>query len=480
MNELRMAFDRSLRRFDAAGRLHVDICNISKANVCPYYGREIMGGAMNGGDLKLDPDRIYNLYRDPAELQRSLPTWNNIQLLIKHIGVSADMPQSDSVVGSTGTDAHFSDPYLCNSLVVWTAEAIDLVNAEEQRELSCGYQYFCDLTPGEADGLPFDGTMRNIVGNHVALVKEGRAGPDVLVADSKPESRPVSKLTSKKALLVRGALIVAARPLIAADHAIDYQAVLGDVTAANFAEMKPKIIERITADTKGKLKSGVSLSSLSLALDAMEGEEEEGEDCMEEDEDLDATDEDPDKDKEAKDKAAKDKAAKDKAAKDKSAKDAAAKDKRARDEAERREREGMDAETEDEASEREDREEAEDRARDGLPKSGAAMDKMIGDAVTRGVTRERIRMERIAEAKDLVRPHVGTITGDSGEAILRVALDSAGVKLAGGEGFNTLKTMVGLLRQPDTSAGPTRYVGDSATGEDPIAAMFGDAKLIKA
>ena len=48
-----VAFDRgSARSYDAEGRLHVHTTNISKANVCPYIGREIP----NSEALGLDPD----------------------------------------------------------------------------------------------------------------------------------------------------------------------------------------------------------------------------------------------------------------------------------------------------------------------------------------------------------------------------------------------------------------------------------------
>lgn len=40
------------------------------------------------------------------------------------------------------------------------------------------------MTPGVHEGQPYDGVMRDIVGNHVALVIEGRAGSDVVVGDS--------------------------------------------------------------------------------------------------------------------------------------------------------------------------------------------------------------------------------------------------------------------------------------------------------
>jgi hypothetical protein len=188
-----LAIDRSVRSYDAFGRLHVRVANLSKANVCPYYGWEIPGWQ----DLGLDRDRIYKLYRDPQELAKAAPTSDNMQLMIRHIGVSADEPQKESVAGSTGTDGAFVAPYLQNSLVVWDQDAIDLIEAEEQRELSCGYAYRPDMTPGAVEFTAYDGVMRDIVFNHVALVREGRAGPDVLVGDAKPETE-MFKLKPRK------------------------------------------------------------------------------------------------------------------------------------------------------------------------------------------------------------------------------------------------------------------------------------------
>jgi hypothetical protein len=38
MPTMKLAFDRSARRIDADGRLHVDRAHISKAALNPYYG----------------------------------------------------------------------------------------------------------------------------------------------------------------------------------------------------------------------------------------------------------------------------------------------------------------------------------------------------------------------------------------------------------------------------------------------------------
>ncbi|QCE35649.1 DUF2213 domain-containing protein [Acetobacteraceae bacterium] len=177
-----MAHDRigSVRFEDDHGIMRVATSPISKANVCPYYGREIPKHT----ELGLDKEKIYNLYRHPDELKKGADTFNGIPLLKEHLPVNASSPPTNSVVGSVGSSATFSDPYLTNSLSVWDEEAIKKIKDNSQRELSCGYDYDADMTPGKTPtGDKYDGVMRNIRGNHVALVPEGRAGKDVLVQD---------------------------------------------------------------------------------------------------------------------------------------------------------------------------------------------------------------------------------------------------------------------------------------------------------
>lgn len=190
-----IAMDRATQRsIDADGRLHVATTPISKANVCEYQGNEIP----DGDKLGLDPNRKYKLYRDPDELKKGAKTFNNVPLLSEHVPVSADDPKHELVIGSTGTDAEFKDPYLMNSLVFWDKSAIDEIQAADKdpdegaRELSCAYRYSADMTPGKTpDGESYDGVMRDIIGNHVALVPRGRAGSDVMVHDSKPKEKSV-------------------------------------------------------------------------------------------------------------------------------------------------------------------------------------------------------------------------------------------------------------------------------------------------
>ncbi|HEJ7990241.1 TPA: DUF2213 domain-containing protein [Serratia liquefaciens] len=205
----RLAFDRaSVRSFDKVGRLQVTKSNISKANVCPYFGREIP----NHEALGLDPDKIYRLWRHPDELKKAVATFNNIPLLNIHIPDFPGDPPRESRVGVTHSSAAFDGTYLTNGLSVWDNSAIAGIETEEQEELSSSYQYVADMTPGiTPDGEVYDGIMRDIVGNHVALVETGRAGSDVLVADSLPPE--LKHMSKRKAAAIRATL----KPLLAQD-----------------------------------------------------------------------------------------------------------------------------------------------------------------------------------------------------------------------------------------------------------------------
>ncbi len=168
----------SARSTDENGFLHVSSSHITKATVNPYYGREIPGWQEAG----LDPEAVYYGFRDPEELKKSLSTWQGLPLHIEHHIDSAEEPARLTRVGAVGA-AVWNAPYIDAPLTVWNGDAIAAIEDGSFRELSCAYRYDPDFTPGQHEGVAYDFVMRNIRGNHVALVEEGRAGPDVVVAD---------------------------------------------------------------------------------------------------------------------------------------------------------------------------------------------------------------------------------------------------------------------------------------------------------
>lgn len=179
-----IALDKaSARSYDGNGHLIVDKTIITKAAVNPYYGREIP----NHEALGLDPNKIYNLLRDPEELKKGMKSFGGKPLMLKHVPVSADDPQKEYVVGAIGTDLIMDGEDIKTSIHVWDKEAINLIESEKLNELSSGYAYDPDMTAGEYNGVKYDGIMRNIHGNHVALVERGRIGRDAIIADSLPK-----------------------------------------------------------------------------------------------------------------------------------------------------------------------------------------------------------------------------------------------------------------------------------------------------
>lgn len=252
---LSLAQDRSLRSYDQDGRLHVESSNISKATVNPYYGGEIP----NYRQLGLEPKKVYYLLRDPEELEKAAPTFNNLPLLNKHIPVSADEPQKEMIAGTTGSDTVFEDGYLKCSLAVWDAEAIAGIESGEQVELSSAYRYTADMTAGEFEGRHYDGVMRDIVGNHVALVDVGRAGRDVVVSDADPFNKKENTMKLKAGAKAR--IQAAVQPLLAQDAELSPDELLQVIGSLNNEvqtaqddgeELPPENVENVGTDGDGQ------------------------------------------------------------------------------------------------------------------------------------------------------------------------------------------------------------------------------------
>lgn len=221
MPTVNIALDRTARRFDADGRLHVERSHISKATVNPYYGKEIPGFEALG----LQPDKIYRLLRDPVELERGADTFARLPILKEHVpltvaNVAEDEELKKLIVGAIGSNVAFNAPYLDADLCVWDAAAIAGIETDKVRELSCGYRYVPVMEPGEFEGQPYDGRMTEIRGNHLALVEVGRAGSDVVVADRNPFTFKETAMKMSKLGKALFAALCAASPVLAADSAL--------------------------------------------------------------------------------------------------------------------------------------------------------------------------------------------------------------------------------------------------------------------
>jgi hypothetical protein len=467
----RFALDRSsVRTRDANDFLHVSASNISKANICPYIGSEIP----DYEKLGLDPQRVYQLLRDPDELKKAASTFNGVPILNRHIPVMAEKPPKEAIVGTTGTDAEFKAPYLQNSLTIWDAAAIAAIESEEQRELSCGYRYEADMSPGSFNGTPYDGVMRNLRANHVALVPDGRAGSDVVVGDQAiPQIIKDSNMTkatlSRKAVHAKGALAVYLAPKMAQDAKLDFNAILKDITAKNFTAQKPFILQRVKAATSGKLAQDASIDDLTGLLDRLD--QPDAATADDEMADPNAMVEDEGPDVEAIKTAFKDKM-------------------KPEDHAKLCEMLGgtMAGDEEDEAAKKAAAEKAAKEAAakkvDDKPIDKQAMDAAIATSVTAAVTAATDatikRLNAVREAEQIVRPHIGelAIAQDSADAVYRLALDAAKVDHKDIKETAALKVLVQMLPKPGAAKSLTpRMAHDAAAGAD-YAKRFPDANRL--
>jgi hypothetical protein len=418
-----VVFDRSMREYDLDGRMFVSDANISKACINPYRGSEIPDYIALG----LEPNKIYQMYRDPVELEEGADSFNGVQLMIVHKAVSAQQPEQRLAVGSV-YNTRFRSPYLVADLAVWTQDAVKKIEKRLQDQLSCGYRYRADMSPGVLQGQRYDGIMRDIRGNHVALVVEGRVGPDAVVPDELPRSLKHMRFPK---------LIAKLAPFLALD---------------------------------------ADLEALDAELEKIEKADDEKPEGM----DAKAWDEmSPEEKKEAK---AKDKKAKDKKAKDEAEK--AAKDKRAKDAAgtpntgpstlegpidpERTnpgagdagglKPQGMDA---------------------ALKRAGVVTVDEMNKAIAAGVTAAVRANSDLLQAREDVKPFVGTagMAFDSADAVYAHALKHLKVDVEGvhPSAYRTLVTEIRKARSASVKAGPRGVAMDAARPTTPppsIAALF--------
>lgn len=422
----RCAFDRkSVRRYDQDGRLHVEVSNMAKEAVDQYLGEEIPGWQ----ELGLDAKKIYRLYRPAEELEKAVATFNNLPILREHIPVSAEAPQQDFVIGSTGTDAVFADGFIRNSAVIWVQDDIDDIESEAKREWSPGYYYTPDMTAGKFNGLQYDGVMRDIVGNHVALVDEGRQGRDVVVGDRQPEALNMV-LKSKRALMLHGALVAFVGPKLAQDSKVNLTAALGKVTAKTRGKDAAGIAAAVVKAASPKLAQDEGLAvedvvKIINAVDGVEGAPAEDEDNIPEP--------GPDPDDGMVNDADNDLIAKIMQFLTGKLSD--------EDMGELGELVGGNTATDEEP----------DDGEDGCaPEPASKVAKPAMDKRTVGKVLAEIR-----EAERLVAPHIGevSVAMDSAAAIYKLALDNAGVDTAGVPA-SAYKAMVKLLPAPNSGDKP--------------------------
>jgi 8-oxo-dGTP pyrophosphatase MutT (NUDIX family) len=174
------------REYDSNGWYEIKANPISKAGIFPYSGRQL-------GLTGEDADKIFQVLRPPEELGApecvdsfKLLPWIDEHVMLGPVAqelTDRALPaEKKGVQGVIGEDVFYKDGTLYGNIKAFSSTLAALIEAGK-RELSAGYRCIYDMTAGVWNGLRYDAIQRNIRGNHLALVVEGRMGPDVAVMD---------------------------------------------------------------------------------------------------------------------------------------------------------------------------------------------------------------------------------------------------------------------------------------------------------
>lgn len=166
------------KEVDANHYWHFPDTNISKVGVFDYLGSEI--GAP-------DPDKIYKVYRPEEELSNPLTieSFRLMPFIDNHtfLGRDGEDPEKVGVQGAVGEQVYFEYPYLKANIKLYSRFVKEQIEGGKV-ELSPSYRCKYTEESGEFEGQPYDYIQRGMIANHLALVDEGRTGPDVRIMDS--------------------------------------------------------------------------------------------------------------------------------------------------------------------------------------------------------------------------------------------------------------------------------------------------------
>ena len=171
----------SAREYDFNGWPEIKGNPISKVGVFPYSGAQISD--------ELESDKIYNVYRPEEELSNpetiesfKLIPWTDEHTMLGSKDDGMTPAEHKGIHGVIGEDVYFEDGYLKANIKIFSDKLSQLIE-DGKKELSIGYRCVYDLVSGSYKGVHYDAIQRDIRGNHLASVVEGRSGHDVAVLD---------------------------------------------------------------------------------------------------------------------------------------------------------------------------------------------------------------------------------------------------------------------------------------------------------
>lgn len=217
---------------------------ICRSGFQEYLGSELDGMPGYEASWGLDPFKRYKVYRPKKEVTdpNTIKSFEGNTIVDEHPDGSFVLIDNDQQLNCGHTQNvrqgpdHDGEVTIIADLHIKNPMLRDKIQNKDARDVSCGYLIRLVMVDGNIE-------MHNIIGNHVAVVEKGRAGPRISIKDSAPpeiKQRKVSHMSVLDMILGRGVKAYAAE---ATDE---------DLTALGkklFSEPTPKQPVAIAVDT---------------------------------------------------------------------------------------------------------------------------------------------------------------------------------------------------------------------------------------
>ncbi|OOM73990.1 hypothetical protein CLPUN_42280 [Clostridium puniceum] len=146
-----------------------------------YYGQELPS------DFNEPYGSLCKVYRSPEELfsDATIASFEGKSVTNTHPTSNLDINTTAMIERGHAQNIRRDGDFLVADLIVKDAGLISEIQNNLKREVSSGYDcYWHKIGDGKYE-------QRNIIGNHVAVVPNGRAGSKVAIQDSKPEIKQI-------------------------------------------------------------------------------------------------------------------------------------------------------------------------------------------------------------------------------------------------------------------------------------------------
>ena len=162
-----------------------DVAPIEKYELTPEgYLRCWSTIARTGVQMYTDSDgSIRREYRPETEVAspESLASFAGKAITLEHPPVLLDSANTkDYQIGFSGTEVVYDNGFVRAVMTITDKNAIERIMRGDVKEVSAGYRVNYEANAGVTDsGENYDGIQKEISGNHIAVVRRGRAGPQV-------------------------------------------------------------------------------------------------------------------------------------------------------------------------------------------------------------------------------------------------------------------------------------------------------------